>query len=123
MNGYERIIKMMREQGAVNNPTSLQLGEMTSATTCKIGDLKLEADDLLIAEHLTDYEIEIDIESEGDLEAPTTTVSQHAHAVKSMTSKNTKIKVHGALKKGDLVLAQRMSDEQYIIIEKMVEVV
>ena len=123
MNGYERIINLMREQGAVKNPASLQLAEMTSATTCKIGDLDIEADDLLIAEHLTDYEIEIDIESEGDLEAPTTTVSQHAHTVKSMTSKNTKIKVHGALKKGDLVLVQRMSDEQYVIIEKLVEVV
>lgn len=118
MNGYERIIKMMREQGAVNNPTSLQLGEMTSAKTCKVGDLKLDADDLLIAQHLTDYEIKIDIESEGELEAPTTTVS-----LKSITSKNTKIKVRGALKKGDLVLVQRMSDEQYVIIEKLVEVV
>lgn len=106
MNGYERIINLMREQGAVKNPTSLQLAEMTSATTCKIGDLKLEADDLLIAEHLTDYEIEIDIESEGELKV-----------------KNTKIKVHGALKKGDSVLIQRMSDEQYVIIEKLVEVV
>lgn len=104
MNGYERIINMMREQGAVKNPASLQLGEMTSATTCKIGDLKLEADDLLIAEHLTDYEIEIDIESEGN-------------------SKNTKIKVHGAPKKGDLVLVYRLSDEQYAIIDKMAEVV
>lgn len=100
MNGYERIIKMMREQGAVNNPASLQLGEMTSAKTCKVGDLKLDADDLLIAQHLTDYEIKIDIESEGE-----------------------KIKVRGALKKGDLVLVQRMSDEQYVIIEKLVEVV
>lgn len=104
MNGYERIIILMREQGAVKNPASLQLAEMTSATTCKIEDLKLEADDLLIAEHLTDYEIEI--ESEDDLEVP-----------------NMKIKVHGALKKGDLVLVQRMSDEQYIIIEKLAEVV
>lgn len=106
MNGYEQIINLMRQQGAVKNPASLQLAEMTSATTCKIGDLKLEADDLLIAEHLTDYEIEI----ESDLEAPTTTASQHT------------IKVHAALKKGDLVLIQRMSDEQYIIIEKLVEV-
>lgn len=111
MNGYERIIKMMREQGAVNNPASLQLGEMTSSKTCKVGDLKLDADDLLMAQHLTDYEIKIDIESE--LEASTTTVSQ----------KDMKIKVQGALEKGDLVLVQRMSDEQYVIIEKLVEVV
>nr|DAU15111.1 MAG TPA: Protein of unknown function (DUF2577) [Caudoviricetes sp.] len=105
MNGYERIIKMMREQGAVNNPASLQLGEMTSAKTCKIGDLKLDADDLLIAEHLTEYEKKIDIED------------------KSVTSTNTKIKIHGKLKKGDLVLVYRLSDEQYVIIEKLVEVV
>lgn len=103
MNGYERIINMMREQGAVKNPASLQLGEMTSATSCKVGDLKLDADDLLIPEHLTDYEIKIDVEN--------------------LTSKNTKIKVHGALKKGDLVLVYRLSDEQYAIIDKMVEVV
>lgn len=110
MNGYERIINMMREQGAVKNPASLQLGEMTSATSCKVGDLKLDADDLLIPEHLTDYEIKIDIENKGTLTAPTTT-------------KNTKIKVHGALKKGDIVLVYRLSDEQYAIIDKMVEVV
>lgn len=106
MNGYERIINIMREQGAVKNPASLQLGEMTSAKTCKIGDLKLDADDLLIAEHLTEYEKKIDIEDKGTLTAPTTT-----------------IKIHGKLKKGDLVLVYRLSDEQYVIIEKLVEVV
>lgn len=104
MNGYERIINIMREQGAVKNPASLQLGEMTSAKTCKIGDLKLDADDLLIAEHLTEYEKKIDIEDKGTLT-------------------NTKIKIHGKLKKGDLVLVYRLSDEQYVIIEKLVEVV
>ncbi len=123
MNGYERIIKMMREQGAVNNPASLQLGEMTSAKTCKIGDLKLDADDLLIAEHLTEYEKKVDIEDKGTLTAPTTTNAQHNHEVKSVTSTNTKIKIHGKLKKGDLVLVYRLSDEQYVIIEKLVEVV
>lgn len=123
MNGYERIITMMREQGAVNNPASLQLGEMTSAKACKIGDLKLDADDLLFARHLTDYEIKIDVEDEGTLTASTTTNAQHEHKVKSITSKNTKIKVHGALKKGDLVLVYRLSDEKYAIIDKLVEVV
>ena len=116
MNGYERIINMMREQGAVKNPASLQLGEMTSATSCKVGDLKLP-------EHLTDYEIKIDVENKGTLTAPTTTNAQHKHEVENLTSKNTKIKVHGALKKGDIVLIYRLSDEQYAIIDKMVEVV
>ena len=91
MNAYERIIKLMREQVA----------EMTSATSCKVGDLKLDADDLLIAEHITDYEIKISPQSGGDTRV---------------------IKVHSVLKKGDVVLVYRLSDEQYVIIEKLVEV-
>lgn len=100
MNPYEQIIHLMREQGAVKNTAPLQLAEMTSATSCKIGDLKLDADDLLIPEHLTEHEIKIDTE----------------------TTKNMKIKAHGALKQGDIVLIYRLSDEQYVIIEKLVEV-
>lgn len=72
---------------------------------------------------MTDYEIKIDIENKGTLTAPTTTNAQHKHDVENLTTKNTKIKVHGALKKGDIVLVYRLSDEQYAIIDKMVEVV
>lgn len=100
MNGYERIIRIIREQGSVNNPATLQLGEMTSENTCEIGDLKLDADDLYIAQHLIEHEIEIDTENEN----------------------NKKIKVHGTLEKGDLVLVQRINDEKYTIIEKLMEV-
>ena len=90
MNGYERIINMMREQGAVKNPASLQLGEMTSATSCKVGDLKLDADDLLIPEHLTDYEIKIDIENKGTLTAPTTTNARRKFNNKEYENKSTR---------------------------------
>lgn len=121
MNGYERIITLMREQGAKHNAAPLQIGEMVSKTTCKIGDIKLEKDDYLIAEHLTDYETEIDITDQGTITAATTTVSLHSHEVTKLTTKKSKIKVYGHLKKGDLVLVQRMSDEQYIIIERLVE--
>jgi hypothetical protein len=88
MNGYERIINLMRQQGATNNPIPLQLGEMASATNCYVGDLKLDKDDFLVADHLTE---------------------------------KTASKVTSKLKKGDTVLVQRMSDEQYVIIERLVE--
>jgi hypothetical protein len=89
----------MREQGAAYNNKPLQFGEMQSETVCMVGDLKLEGDDFMVAEHLTDYETEIDIENTG----------------------KRKVKVYNALKKGDIVLVQRMSDEQYVIIERLVE--
>lgn len=121
MDAYEKIIKIMRNQGAVKNPVSLQLAEMTDATSCDVGELHLEAEDLLISQHLTDYEIKIDIEDKGELNSATTTVAQHKHDIATFTSIETKIKVHGKLKKGDLVLVQRLSDEKYVIIEKLLE--
>ena len=121
MNSYEKIINIMRNQGAVKNPIGLQLAEMTDATSCNIGELHLEADDLLISQHLTDYEIKIDVEDKGKLNSTTTTVAQHRHDIDTFTSTETKIKVYGKLKKGDLVLVQRLSDEKYVIIEKLLE--
>ena len=121
MNPYEQMINTMREEGAKRNPPKLQIGEMVSATTCKVGDIELEADDYLIAEHLTDYEIKIDIESHEKINASTNTVSSHSHKLTDLKTTKSKLKVYGALKKGDIVLVQRMSDEQYVIIERLVE--
>lgn len=101
MNSYEQIIKLMRKQGAMNNPPAVQLGIMTGPKSCSIGELELDHDDLLIAEHLADeYKIEIDINITGH--------------------KNT-AKVYAPLKEGDLVLIQRLSAEKYVIIERLVE--
>lgn len=80
MNAYEQFIKLMREEGAANNPYTPFRAEMTDTEKCDIGDLVLDKDDLLVAEHLK-----------------------------------------GKLKKGDTVLVQRISDETYVIIEKVVE--
>lgn len=121
MNAYEQIINTMRQQGSVNNPATLQIAEMVSATTCMVGDLKLEKDDYIIAEHLTEHEIEIDVEKAGTLTAKTNTVLEHSHNITSITTEKSKIKVHSALKKGDVVLVQRLSDELYAIIERLVE--
>ena len=79
MNGYEQIINLMRQQGKVNNLPVPRLAEMTALGECDIGDLILDSDDLLVADHLK-----------------------------------------GELKKGDTVLVQRVNDETYAIIERLV---
>lgn len=80
MNGYEQIITLMRQQGCIGNLPVPRLAEMTAETKCDIGDLVLDNDDLLVADHLK-----------------------------------------GKLKKGDTVLVQRVNDETYAIIERLVE--
>ena len=80
MNAYEQIIKTMRQQGATSNPKVPQLAIMTSSNSCDIGDLELEHDDLMVADHLL-----------------------------------------GHLENGDTVLVQKLSDEKYAIIERLVD--
>lgn len=79
MNGYEKFVKLMRQQGGTNHMPVPRLAEMTSAEECDVGDLVLDKDDFLVADHLK-----------------------------------------GKLKKGDAVLVQRLNDETYAIIGRMV---
>ena len=50
MNGYEKMLKVMREQNqSVSAPC---IGVMTSDSECQLGTLLLDADDLLISSAL-----------------------------------------------------------------------
>lgn len=100
MNAYEQILETMRQQGRKDNTPPIQIGIMESADTCAIGKLKLSGSDLLIAEHLkTGYHYAVDNETP------------------SKKDKNTFI---DGLKKGDKVAVYRVSDELYIILERLV---
>lgn len=77
MNGYEKMLKVMREQNQ-SVPTSC-IGIMTSDSECQLGNLLLDADDLLISSVLK-----------------------------------------GKLEKGDEILLQKISDETYVILAKVV---
>lgn len=77
MNGYEKMLKVMREQNqSVHTPC---IGVMTSDSECQLGTLLLDFDDLLISSALK-----------------------------------------GKLEKGDEVLLQKISDETYVILAKVV---
>lgn len=80
MNAYEKMLKIMREQGKKGNPNTLKMAEMASESTVKTGTLLLDEDDLLMASHLK-----------------------------------------GKLEKGDTVLIQKVSEDIYVIVEKVVE--
>lgn len=92
MSAYEDIIKIMREQGKKDNTAPIQIGLMESQTVCALGSLKLSGSDLLVAEHLK---------------------------TGYMKSDNTPAE---PLKQGDKVAVYRVSDEIYMILERLVNV-
>lgn len=90
MNAYEEILSVMRGEGKKDNPAPIQIGVMTGAKSCKIGNLILSGGDLLIAEHLkTGYQKD-------------------------------NLTFIGPLKNGDQVAVYRISDERYLILERLV---
>lgn len=96
-----RLLDIMREQGKKDNPETLVIGTMTSANTCTVGDLSLDAEDLLAAEHLT---------------------TGYHKAVNnnnpSLKNDNTFVK---PLKKGDTVVLMKLEDQDtYVILSKVV---
>lgn len=120
MNGCETLIELMRQEGSKNNPPVIELGEMLSATECRIGENDLELEDLYIAEHLIAHERTVDIEAGGHIDATTTTDSGHSHKILSMSWSDTKLRIHTTLKKGDIVAAYRISEDKYLIFAKVV---
>lgn len=51
MNGYEKLISIIRQEAKRNQETyRIKRGTMTSAKTCTIGELELDEDDLIKAD-------------------------------------------------------------------------
>ncbi len=100
MDPYEEILNVMRNEGKKDNTAPIQIGVMTGAASCKIGRLALSGSDLLIAEHLkTGY---------------------HCAVCDDKPSKKDKNTFVAPLKSGDKVAVYRISDELYIILERLV---
>ena len=49
----EKIVNIMREQGKKNTGKGLQLATMESDTKCRVGNLLIDREDYLKAEHLS----------------------------------------------------------------------
>lgn len=120
MNSCETLIDLIRNEGSKNNPPAIELGEMISATECRIGGNHLDLEDLYIAEHLTEHRRTIDIESASEIHASTTSNENHSHNLQTLNVKGARVLVQTTLKKGDLVAAYRISEEKYLIFAKVV---
>lgn len=93
MNGYEKIIKMMQQQSKSHSVIAITV--MDTATTCRFNELPLDAEDILIADHLkTGW-----YKKNGDS-------MQYIEPVKA----------------GDTVLIVKLSEELYAIVERLVSV-
>lgn len=111
---FAKLLGIMREQGSKDNPTTLELGIMTSSNTCSLGDLELEADDILINEYLVTppqikYEATMKVKG-GTNNSYEGTITEAEY---TKTSK---------LKKGDMVVLMRVEDQDmYVILCKVVD--
>lgn len=97
MNGYEKLLKIMQEEGMKNNPAKIVIGIMKSPTECEVAKNILDQDDFYVAEHLS--------------------------MKKNVNDKEKQVeKIQSLLKAGDMVAVYRLSDEKYLILDKVVSV-
>lgn len=91
--GYEKLIKAMKHLNS--DKRNIYLATMKSENSCKLNNITLDHDDLLIAEHLTTGYIR----KEG---------FEYVEISK--------------LNPGDMVLVLKLNDEKYVIVERLMEV-
>ena len=53
MNGYERMVKLMKETGKIDEKDKLRLGTMLDSERVRIGELVLDREDYMKSAHLT----------------------------------------------------------------------
>lgn len=129
---YAEMLEMMREQGKKDNPTTIQLGVMQSPNSVKIDDLVLNAEDLYIADYLVaGYSRAITIPYVSGVTVDTTqndpfgSVDNEGnyHDPDTKTARQSKITYKDGLRKGDLVVVQKLNDNnRYVILARVVQV-
>ena len=104
------------EANDASKPVQVCFGKVTSSSPLQIlvdQKMTLGSAQLVVPEHLTDYEIEMTVKDWN-----TETSSNHTHPIKGKK----KVVMHGALKSGDKVLLVReQGGQKYIVIDRMVK--
>lgn len=123
MNGMEKLIAVIRKEGARGNPPPLVLGEMADEKTADIAGNRFSFGDgdLYVAEHLLERTAEVTFPDTRTEDAAggsgEDAFASHAHDIRG--GRRT-VTVHSPLGAGDLVLCYRIEDDKYVIIEKVV---
>lgn len=127
---FAEMLAVMRVQGAKDNPSTIQIGQMLSANSCKIDDLILNPEDLYIADYLVaGYSRTLTIPYVSGVTVDTTqsdpfgTVDSEGnyHDPDTKTTRQSNITYKDGLKKGDKVLVQVLSNNKYAIIVRVVD--
>lgn len=124
---YLELLDMMKSQGAKDNPTLAQIGVMQSSNSVKIDDLILNAEDLYIADYLVaGYTRQIKVPYVSGVSVDTTQSNGFASKDNpdpdTRVWKQSQITYTDGLKAGDMVLVQKLNDNnKYVIIARVVE--
>lgn len=111
---YAELMGVMRQEGSKDNPETLFIGTMRSATSVEIDGLVLDGDDVYIAAHLmAGYQFPLKVPYVSDV--------TFGHYDGSFKTTNPAVRKTG-LKKGDLVAVMKCNDNTtYVILEKVVK--
>lgn len=83
--------------------------------------IELEADDLTLAEHLTNHEREISFSFPVTGETKSAGSPAHTHSLENIAASSVKITVKSPLKVGDRVIVASIKDGQsYVVLDKAV---
>lgn len=121
--GLLDIVKIAaKEANEAGQPTDLRFGTVTSVNPLKVqisSQLTLPSSSLVVPKHLTDYEIEVEMDWTTSKTSGGGTYEAFASHDHNITGKK-KIKVCNALKKNDKVaLLRKSGGQQFLIIDKI----
>lgn len=127
-NPYADMLTIMREQGARDNPPTIQVATVVSpppGIAIVLGELQVDKDNILIADYLLpNYQRKITIPettATGSVIVNTPPPEPHVHNISKVGIPSGEIKLTDTLKAGDKVAVMATSDRQtYIVLAKVV---
>ncbi len=113
-------------QGIAPKGSSIVVGKVTATGPLKIqvendGKLVLSGRALLVPQHLTDWEVKVDISlGDGSINAATSSAEGHSHNVTTFSISGATMKVKNALKEGDEVYLFAFNQgKNYLVIDRV----
>lgn len=122
MNELSKVLfENMRSKGAMDNPSSLQLGEVISINplVIKVGELQLDKDNLLIAEHLLTHKRKFALNTtsvSGSVSCP-----DGSGTLNNISISNGEFEFKSVLEVGNTVVCYPvLKGQKYLVLEKVI---
>lgn len=117
----EVLFENMRSKGAIDNPSSIQLGEILSVEPLiiKVGELQVDRDNLLVAEHLLTHKRKFSlstISASGNVSC-----SNGSGTLNNISIQDGELTFQTSLKNGDIVVCYPVfQGQKYLVLEKVI---